>query len=695
MDDNGIKSAFTRRDFLSTSVKAGAAAFTTALLPHLNASATSRYNVLFIIVDDLRPMLGCYGHPEMYTPNIDALARRGTLFNRAYCQFPLCNPSRASMLTGLRPGTTFVRNNLADVRANLPEAVTLPQHFKAAGYHTQSVGRITHLPSFQDDENSWSVASWRPPWIPFILEETPSWQALDVGDDELRDGKTAKRAVEVLSHLKERPFLLAVGFYKPHLPLKMPKKYFELYETQTFKLPNSALLPKDAPAIASTNWQQILSYQDLPSGNTPLSHEKTLELIKAYAASISYVDAQIGRVLVQLDTLGLAENTVIVFCGDHGHHLGEQGIWEKRTLFEASLRSPLIVSVPGQSHLNAKTDALVELVDIYPTLCDACGLLTPPELEGLSVMPVIENPTRSWKTAAFSEVRRGGMRASSMRTERYRYTEWGQKGRRGKELYDYEIGPDETVNIASLPETAGLVAQLSEQLRAGWQSALPLAPSIISPQLLRWDINKDGVVDILDILLISNNFGKTRQEFPRGDVNEDGTIDVIDLIIVASHFGETSHGTAAPLAPPQLPGHQVDSLTSWLSKAYTADDGTAVFRKGIATLERLLNMAMATETVLLPNYPNPFNPETWIPYDLAQAAEVLIDIYTPDGAPIRQLSLGFQSAGIYRTRARAAYWDGRNAVGESVASGIYLYTLQALYSDGLRHQSTRRMVVLK
>ncbi len=693
MDDNGIKSTFTRRDFLSTSVKAGAAAFTTGLLPHLNASATSRYNVLFIIVDDLRPMLGCYGHPEMYTPNIDALARRGTLFNRTYCQFPLCNPSRASLLTGLRPETTSVRNNSADVRANLPAAVTLPQHFKAQGYHTGSVGKIVHRIPATEDELSWSEPIWREPHRSINRTTSPSWAALEVEDDELEDGKIANAAVDTLADIKDFSFFLAVGFNKPHLPFYAPRHYFDLYSAQDFKVPVDSNLPMNAPQIAS-NSKSLKVYQDI-SRNPPFSDAKTLELTRAYAANISYVDALVGLVLTQLDALELTKNTVIVFCGDHGFHLGEHGLWRKNTLFEASLRSPLIVSVPGQSHLNAKTDALVELVDIYPTLCDACGLLTPPELEGLSVMPVIENPTRSWKTAAFSEVRRGGIKGYSMRTERYRYTEWGQKGRRGKELYDYEIAPDETVNIASLPETAGLVAQLSEQLRAGWQSALPLAPSIISPQLLRWDINKDGVVDILDILLISNNFGKTRQEFPRGDVNEDGTIDVIDLIIVASHFGETSHGTAAPLAPPQLPGHQVDSLTSWLSKAYTADDGTAVFRKGIATLERLLNMAMATETVLLPNYPNPFNPETWIPYDLAQAAEVLIDIYTPDGASIRQLSLGFQSAGIYRTRARAAYWDGRNAVGESVASGVYFYTLQVSHSDGLRHQSTRRMVVLK
>ena len=217
---------FSRRDFLSTSLKASAAAFTTGLFPNHHVKAEGQYNVLFIVVDDLRPLLGCYGHPEMHTPNIDRIAEGGTLFNHAYCQYPLCSPSRTSMITGLRPETTSVLNNSIDFRQRLPNAVTLPQHFKSHGYHTQSVGRIAHLPRLQDDENSWSATSWRPAWRPFDIQTTPSWQALDVEDDELRDGKTAKRAVQVLEQIKEQQFFLAVGFYKPHLPLEAPRKYF-------------------------------------------------------------------------------------------------------------------------------------------------------------------------------------------------------------------------------------------------------------------------------------------------------------------------------------------------------------------------------------------------------------------------------------------------------------------------------------
>lgn len=518
----------TRRDFL----KVGAA-FTTGLLPNLNTKAASRYNVLFITVDDLRPMLGCYGHPEMHTPNIDALAERGTLFTRAYCQYPLCSPSRTSFLTGLRPETTQVRNNTADFREKVPEVVTLPQHFKANGYHTQSVGRIAHLPRLQDDANSWSLPSWRPPWIPFDIKTTSSWEALDVADDELRDGKTAKGAVEVLASLKNQTFFLALGFYKPHLPLHAPRKYFELYDTTDFTLPASPVPPEDAPARALNNWSAIRAYADLPTGKEPLSELQTLALIRAYAAATSYTDAQIGRVLAQLDALGLMENTVIVFCSDHGHHLGEQGMWGKQTLFESSLRCPLIVSVPGAPR--AETEALVELVDIFPTLSDVCELPPPLGSEGISLQPVLENPIHPWKTAVFSQFGSG----RSIRTAQYRYTEWGSNGRRGKELYDYYKDPHETRNIANLPQNAELIAHLSERLRAGWQRAVPgTEEQVPMPQTQPADVNNDGVVDIRDLVQVANKFGSGGGTNVPEDVTQDGIVDIRDLVRVANHFGK-------------------------------------------------------------------------------------------------------------------------------------------------------------
>ncbi len=689
MKDTKQSQPFTRRDFLSTTLKAGTAAFTTGLLPNLKAKAAERYNVLFIMVDDLRPLLGCYGHPEIHTPNIDKLAQRGTLFNRAYCQYPVCNPSRASILTGLRPNTTKVFSNKAEFRENLPNAVTLPQLFKAHGYHTQSVGKIAHNLTMQDDTYSWSVSSWTNPCTlnpPFV----PSWQAYDVEDDELRDGQTAKHAVEVLKVIQKKQFFLAVGFSKPHLPLYAPEKYYKLYEGVDFSLPPTGSLPRSIPTIVERKYSdlgEILKFQDVLNEEN-LSDVRTLELIRAYAASTSYMDAQVGRVLNQLDTLRLTDNTVIAFAGDHGYHLGEHGTWGKNTLFEVSLRSPLIISIPRQTYQGVKTDALAELVDIYPTLCDACQLPIPLQLEGLSLLPVIGHPRHPWKTAAFSQISWG--KGNSMRTERYRYTEWGNNGTLGQELYDYQIDPDETVNIASLPENSELVAQLSEQLRAGWRAALPEDYELISAlQTLPWDINGDGVVDIEDLLLISNSFGAAAPENPKVDVNRDGSVNIIDLLIVAAHFGETTNPAAPSQSEALLPKH-IDRIAAWLTEASRVDDGSDVFRHGMANLEALLHTVTPEKTVLLPNYPNPFNPETWIPYDLAEDAHVYIHIYNMKGDSIRQLSLGFQTAGTYRTRSQAAYWDGQNATGEPVASGLYFYSLQAG-----KVKLTRQMVILK
>ncbi len=692
--------ALSRRDFLSTGLKAGAAAFTTGLLPNL-VDADSQYNVLFIVIDDLRPLLGCYGASQMHTPNIDRLAQRATLFNRAYCQFPVCNPSRASVLTGLRPDTTGVHDNPTDFREVLPGVVTLPQHFKTHGYHTRSVGKIAHGGAAWEDERSWSAPIWREPWQFIHKPSSPSWQALDVTDDELEDGKIANAAVEVLTEIKDLRFFLAVGFNKPHLPFYAPSKYFDLYTTQEFKLPPDSSLPRNAPNIAS-NPKGMRAYQDI-SGYPPFSEEKTLELTVAYAANVSYIDALVGRVLNQLDILHLTENTVIVFWGDHGFHLGEHGLWRKNTLFEDSVRSPLIVRMPKQIHTGATTDALVELVDIYPTLCEACQLPIPTEVEGISMVPVIEEPTRQWKAAAFSQLTRDLNSTSvdgySMRTGQYRYTEWGNNGEHGRELYDYYAHPNETVNIVHLPENEELVSHLSEQLHAGWRGALPgMQQQIPVPQTLPWDINNDGIVDIEDLLLVSNSFDQTQRNraHPKVDVNQDGRVDIIDLLLVAAHFGESNSTSrngwagAAPPAHADIRPEHVSLAEEWLTAAHAADDGSAIFRQGIATLDRLLHSAIPKETALLPNYPNPFNPETWIPYDLAQAAEVYIHIYNLKGQSIRQLSLGFQTVGTYRTRSRAAHWDGRNSSGKPVASGVYFYTLHAG-----KVKATRKMVIIK
>ena len=666
---------FTRRDFLSTSLKAStAAAFTTALLPNLRAQTVGRYNVLFIMADDLRPLLGCYGHSEMHTPNIDALAGRGTLFNRAYCQYPLCNPSRVSIITGLRPETTGVYDNSNGLRDVLPEVVTLPQHFKTHYYHTRSVGKIMHVGAW-NDRLSWSAPIWDQN-LGIDRATIPSWQIRDVADDELLDGKIANVSIEILTQIKDQQFFLAVGFHTPHLPYNVPRKYYDLYDIETFT---------DVSFVAPHPRNDLREYADIPSGNTQIPKEKTLELMRGYAASTSYMDAQVGRVLQHLDTLGISQNTVIVFAGDHGFHLAEHRDWGKATLFEVALRSPLIISVPGQQP--NRTDALVELVDLYPTLCDACGLPIPSQLEGLSSMPVIEQPTLPWKTAVFSQLKRGVIDGVSIRTERYRYTEWENRVPR---LYDHNTDPDGTFNIARFPKNKEIIADLSEQLHAGWQEALPDTQEQTSmPQTLPWDINNDGVVNIQDLVLVSNSIGAETPGHPKVDVNKDGRVNILDLILVAAHFGESSNAAASPKST-VLPPLYVNRVEEWLTEARLVDDGSDIFRRGIATLEHLINTVVPTETVLLPNYPNPFNPETWIPYDLAEAAEVYIHIYNTKGKSVRQLSLGFQTAGTYRTQSRAAYWDGRNSAGEFVASGVYFYTLQAG-----RVRATRRMVILK
>ena len=693
--------SYTRRDFISTSLKAGAAAFTTGLLPQVRAHAENRYNVLFIAVDDLRPLLGCYGHSNMHTPNIDRIAQRGTLFNRAYCQFPVCNPSRTSVLTGLRPNSTGVHSNTDDFLQTVPTAISLPHHFKIHGYHTHSIGKVAHGSAAWEDKQSWSVPIWRERWKGIDKGTSPSWNALDVQDDDLQDGRIAKTTVDVLAEIRNRSFFLAVGFNKPHLPFYAPSQYFDLYNLQDFDLPTDSTLPIDTPQIAS-NPKTLQAYEDISTA-PPLSDEKTLELIRAYAANISYIDAQVGRILDQLDMLNLTEKTVIVFWGDHGFHLGEHGLWRKNTLFEVAVRSPLIVSIPGQSFPDRSTDSLVELIDIYPTLCNICQLPTPEEVEGISMTPLIEDPILPWKTAVFAQLRRtlrivGSVDGYTMRTDQYRYTEWGKNGEHGVELYDYYNDPNETVNIAPQAENKDLVEQLSKRLQAGWKSALPEeVPGDFKPTTLIWDVNGDGIVDMQDLVLVSNNFGSENIVNPMFDVNKDGIVNIIDLLLIAAHLGETTNGSSPSTVT--LHTSNIEQVEKWLIDAKKLNNTSEIVQDGVSKLEILLNSAHPKMTVLLPNYPNPFNPETWIPYDLHDDAHVIIHIYNINGETVRKLNIGYRTSGIYRTKSQAAYWDGKNSLGEQVSTGIYFYTITAQYAraNGLLNQfkATRKMVIAK
>lgn len=512
---------FSRREFLRASVMGGAYALLANRLPNAVAAPPGRgkVNVLFIAVDDLRPELGCYGVPVIQSPNIDALAKTGTVFNRAYCQQAVCSPSRTSLLTGRRPDTTKIYDLQTHFRLTLPDVVTLPEHFKEHGYHTQAFSKIYH--GGLDDPKSWTVPHWRPGGPGYAKPETleflqkererlrkegrdlrttvlqkdpktglvlkvrqprfrvrgPSWEDPDVPDNALPDGKTTDRAIEVLRATEDKRFFLAVGFLKPHLPFVAPKKYYDLYPPKALSLAANPFPPRDCPPIALTNWGELRNYSDIPERG-PLSDEKALELIRGYYAATSYVDAQIGRLLHELGRLGLRDRTVIVLWGDHGWHLGEHGLWCKHTNFEDATRSLLIASSPGQNNAGARTDALVEFVDIYPTLCELCGLPIPEGVEGTSFAPVMENPKRPWKKAAFSQYPRGKIMGYTIRTDRYRYTEWAQPGEEpvGIELYDHGSDPDENVNVAHRPENDELVRKLQELLHAGWRSALPPTP---------------------------------------------------------------------------------------------------------------------------------------------------------------------------------------------------------------------------
>jgi len=471
------------------------------LAPSARAGAApGRPNVLFIAIDDLRPALGCYGDTTALTPNIDRLASRGIRFNRAYCQQAVCSPSRLSLMTGRRPDTIRVWDLKTHFREALPEVVTLPQHFKNHGYHTQSIGKVYHgsgPPS--KDPPSWSVEAQydvaHDAKVRYANPENLKGKGLKRGSTEagLASGSVyidqivCDEAVRALTALKEKgkPFFLAVGFRKPHLPFCAPAKYWDLYDRSAIPPPATTDHPRGAPELAVRSWKELEGYTDIPN-DCRLTAEKVRELRHGYYACVSYVDALVGRLLDELDRLRLAENTVVVLWGDHGFHLGEQGLWTKSNNYELSTRVPLILSVPGQANRGAATDALVEFVDVYPTLADVCGLAAPAGVEGISLKPLIAEPERPWKRAAFSQYPRarkanrhrghGDFMGYAVRTERYRYVEWREwkTGRVvARELYDHARDPNEMHNIAERPDQAAVVREMADVLAEGWKSAGP------------------------------------------------------------------------------------------------------------------------------------------------------------------------------------------------------------------------------
>jgi iduronate 2-sulfatase len=442
------------------------------------APAQSKMNVLFIAVDDMNNDLGCYGHPLVKSPNIDRLAKMGVRFDRAYCQFPLCSPSRSSLMTGLRPDTTRVFDLSYHFRKGLPDVVTLSQLFKNNGYFAARVGKIYHYgnpgqigTSGLDDAPSWSQVinpSGRDKDIEKdIVNHTPKrglgsamcyYSDKEGKDEDHTDGKVATETIKLLEQRKDKPFFLACGFYRPHTPYVAPQKYFDLYPIEKIQLPKEPDHRKDIHKAA------------LSSTNPPLfgcTEEEARHCKQAYYAGISFLDAQLGRVLDAMDRLKLWENTVVVFWSDHGYHLGEHGLWMKQSLFEESARVPMIVVAPGAKGNGKSCPRTVELLDLYPTLADYSGLTPPKDLAGASLRPLLDDPAKAWDRPAHTQVQRGGFPGHAVTTERWRYIEW-DGGKQGVQLFDRETDPREYVNLADDPKHAKVLEEMKALARKNW-----------------------------------------------------------------------------------------------------------------------------------------------------------------------------------------------------------------------------------
>jgi uncharacterized sulfatase len=438
------------------------------------AAGQSKLNVLLIVVDDLRNDLGCYGHPLVKTPNIDRLAARSVLFERAYAQYPVCNPSRSSFLSGLRPDQTGVYDNLTMLRSKRLDVVTLPQLFKQNGYHTASFGKVFHVGGVKDPE-------LRATWIdqPFswhdarVFSATPagqivegrnltgdklawcSWGATAGTDDDQPDGQVAQATIDQITRRKDQPWFLGVGFYKPHDPFVAPRKYFDLYPLESVQFTRDPADMTAAPPIA-------IGFGEMGKAFRAFSDLDRREYLRSYYACISFMDAQVGRVLDTLDRQQLWDNTIVIFMGDHGYHLGQRDWWNKNTLYEHSCRAPLIVAAPGCAAGAAR--GLVEFIDLYPTLADLCALPAPQKLAGTSFRSLLEDPQRSGKPFAHTVVTHGRVaRGDSVRTDRWRYTEWSDGSR---ELYDHDHDPEEWHNVVGRREHQSAVAELQRLLKS-------------------------------------------------------------------------------------------------------------------------------------------------------------------------------------------------------------------------------------
>jgi iduronate 2-sulfatase len=455
-----------------------------------------RPNVLMIAVDDLACTLGCYGDTLARTPHIDRLAADGISFQRAYNQIPLCNPTRASLLTGLRPDQTQVYDLERHFRDQLPDVVTLPQAFMQAGYYVARVGKIYHynVPNAIGTDGLDDPVSWHRTVNPrgrdvtdesLIVNAEPhrpisgalSWLAAKGNDQEQTDGMIVDAAIEILREQRNTPFFLGVGFFRPHTPYVAPQKYFDLYPLDQLRLPFAPSNDReDIPLAAFAH--------NCPVPNYNLPTTQLLAATQAYYACVSFVDAQVGRLLTALEELQLRDDTIVVLWSDHGYHLGEHGgVWQKRTLFEQSARAPLIIDYP-QAKASGPCRRVVEFVDIYPTLVELAAVTGPKELAGRSLVSLLHDPLQEWNGVAVTQILRPAdnrlaqpVMGCSLRTERYRYTQWGA-GQFGSELYDHQVDPGEFNNLAVAPDESiqRLIGQLQPLLDARASGKLPSAP---------------------------------------------------------------------------------------------------------------------------------------------------------------------------------------------------------------------------
>jgi len=435
------------------------------------ASAADRPNVLFIVADDLNTDLGCYGHAVAKTPNLDRLAKSGVRFERAYVQYPVCNPSRTSFLTGLRPETTKVMSNADFFRTKLPDVVTMPQCFRANGYRTVSLGKVFHRGLNPDDPKAEmdDVASWDRTFYGKATTlgnmgegrnltggklEWCRWKAAAGDDADQPDGQTTAEAAKLLGEQQDKPLFLAIGFYRPHDPFQSPKKYFDLY-------PLDKLVPPTSPVGYA-----LPNRFALPGGYTQsfdaFTDADKREFLRAYYAGVSFMDAQVGKLLDALEASGNAVNTIVVFLGDHGYELGVRNWWNKNTLFEKCCRVPLIVRDPQAKGNGGSARGIVECLDLFPTLAERCGLKNvPANLEGTSFVNPLNDPAAAGKAVAFTASLRGKTLGRSVRTDRWRYTQWTDET---SELYDHSVDAGEWKNLAGDPAQATTIAELKRLL---------------------------------------------------------------------------------------------------------------------------------------------------------------------------------------------------------------------------------------